>query len=438
MQNDRVSKNIPILLSSLVLISYFLGFYLDENSAGSGADTAELGDLVNTWNNLEMFLSNSIMDGVNATSSLDQSVYKSSRTPLVYIFHKIFNPFTDSINSFRRSVFFFSLLGPIIFFFCLKQRFRSTKNSYLILISSLILLSPYFRTSAFWGNEENFGIISTLLSYLFLQLFLNESRYRFRKIFLLTFTIIISSLSVYFDHKLLLIPIICYFYILMAEDSISIKIFSTLIYIFCSIPFIYLIYIWGNIIPSGDASYRVGKLHFTNVGYAVTIISFYLLPLFFFFKKFSQILVLKFFKQKTNINLLLLFIVYIVINIIFLGLHQDTGIGKGYIFKLSNIMFGLSIYQNIFIYFSFIITWTILIFTFQKKIINILISSYFLILSIFTWPLLQEYFDPLIFILAFTFFKFDLKINYKNSIFIFCYMGLFLIACNIYYNNLLN
>ena len=438
MQKDRVSKNIPILLSSLVLISYFLGFYLDENSAGSGADTAELGDLVNTWNNLELFLSNSIMDGVNATSSLDQSVYKSSRTPLVYIFHKIFNPFTDSIDSFRTSVFFFSLLGPIIFFFCLKQRFRSTKNSYLILISSLILLSPYFRTSAFWGNEENFGIISALLSYLFLQLFLNEKKYHFRKIFLLISTIIISSMSVYFDHKLLLIPIICYFYILMAKDSLSIKILSTLIYIFCSIPFIYLIYIWGNIIPSGDANIRVGKLHLTHVGYAVTIISFYLFPLIFFFKEFSQILVSKFFEQKTNIYLILLSIVYIIINIIFLDLHQDIGIGKGYIFKLSNIIFGLSIYQKIFIYFSFLITWVILILTFQKKIMNILISSYFLILSIFTWPLLQEYFDPLIFILAFTFFKFDLKINYKNSFFIFCYMGLFLIASNIYYNNLLN
>lgn len=438
MQNDLVSKNIPILLSSLILISYFLGFYLDENSAGSGADTAELGDLVNTWNNLEMFLNNSIMDGVNATSSLDQSIYKSSRTPLVYIFHKIFNPFTDSIENFRRSVFFFSLLGPIIFFFCLKQRFRSTKNSYLILISSLILLSPYFRTSAFWGNEENFGIISLLLTYLFLQLFLNENRCRFRKIFLLTFTIIISSMSVYFDHKLLLIPAICFFYILMTKESLAIKIFSTLIYILCSIPFIYLIYIWGNIIPSGDASYRVGKLHFIHIGYAVTILSFYLLPLIFFFKEISQILVFKFFEQKTNINLLFLPIIYIIISVIFLDLHQDTGIGKGYIFKLSNIMFGLSIYQKIFIYFSFLITWVILIFTFQKKIINILISLYFLILSIFTWPLLQEYFDPLIFILAFTFFKFDLKINYKNSIFIFCYMGLFLIACNIYYNNLLN
>ena len=85
MQDNHVSNNILIFLSSLVLISYCLGFYLDETSAGSGADTAELGDLVNTWNNLELFLSNSIMDGVNATSSLDQTVYKSSRTPLVYI-----------------------------------------------------------------------------------------------------------------------------------------------------------------------------------------------------------------------------------------------------------------------------------------------------------------------------------------------------------------
>ena len=136
--------------------------------------------------------------------------------------------------------------------------------------------------------------------------------------------------------------------------------------------------------------------------------------------------------------MLLLPIVYIIINIVFLDLHQGTEIGKGYIFKLSNIIFGLSIYQKIFINFSFLIKRVFLLFTYQKTITNIMLSSYYLMLSIFTWPLLQEYFDPLIFILAFTFLKFDLKIDYKNSIFIFCYMGLFLIACNIYYNNLLN
>ena len=60
-----------------------------------------------------------------------------------------------------------------------------------------------------------------------------------------------------------------------------------------------------------------------------------------------------------------------------------------------------------------------------------------MLMSIFTWPLLQEYFDPLIFILAFTFLDFKLKINYKNSYFLFAYFGIFLTGCNIYYYNLL-
>ena len=438
MQNKHLNRTIPITLASLILISFFLGFYFDENSAGSGADTAELGDLVNTCNNLKLFLNNSIIDGIHATSSLDQTIYKSSRTPLIYIFHKVLNPFTDNIESFRTSVFFLSLLGPVIFFLCLKQKFRSTENSFLILISSLILLSPYFRTSAFWGNEENFGIISALLSYLFLKLFLNENKSSVKKKLFLVSTIIISSMSVYFDHKLLLIPAICYFCILTIKGQISLKIYSTLFYIICSVPFIYLIIIWGNIIPSGDASYRVGQLHFTHIGFAITIISFYLLPLIFFLKGNPKILFIKFLGHKKNIYIFSFSLIYILVLIIFFNLPTDAGIGRGYIYKLSNIIFDTSFFQKLFIYCSIIITWGILIFVIKKNFLNVSITLYFLIISIFTWPLLQEYFDPLIFILAFTFFKLDLKIDYKNSFFIFCYMVLFLICCNIYYYKLLN
>ena len=84
---------------------------------------------------------------------------KTNRTPLLYILHKLFNPFVGSEISYRRSVFIFSLITPVLFYLCLKQKFRETENLILILITSTIFLSPYFRTSAFWGLEENFGIV---------------------------------------------------------------------------------------------------------------------------------------------------------------------------------------------------------------------------------------------------------------------------------------
>ena len=43
---------------------------------------------------------------------------------------------------------------PILFYFTLKQRFQSKDNLLLVLISSIIFLSPYYRTSSYWGLTE--------------------------------------------------------------------------------------------------------------------------------------------------------------------------------------------------------------------------------------------------------------------------------------------
>ena len=91
----------------------------------------------------------------------------SARTPLVYIFHKLFNPFVGNEIVFKRSVFIMSLMIPVLFYISLKQKFRKEENLLLVLISSIIFLSPYFRTSSYWALEENFGLISLLLSFYF-------------------------------------------------------------------------------------------------------------------------------------------------------------------------------------------------------------------------------------------------------------------------------
>ena len=67
-----------------------------------------------------------------------------------------------------------------------------------------------------------------------------------------------------------------------------------------------------------------------------------------------------------------------------------------------------------------------------------LIVVYFFLISIFVWPIMQEYFDPIIFLIVFTFFSSKLFINYKNSIFLYLYLAILLISSNIYYYNLLN
>ena len=83
-------STITFALAFLSVCSFFLGFYFDENSAGAGSFD---GDFKNTWKNINTFLNNSVYEGILLTASGDPSVYKSSRTPLIYILNSLLNPF---------------------------------------------------------------------------------------------------------------------------------------------------------------------------------------------------------------------------------------------------------------------------------------------------------------------------------------------------------
>lgn len=122
---------------------------------------------------------------------------------------------------------------------------------------------------------------------------------------------------------------------------------------------------------------------------------------------------------------------------IFLDDYQNSKypiLGKGIIYKLSLWLFSDILIQKIFIYFNFVFFYFIISLFLNKKITESLIIFYFLISSIFIYPILQEYYDPLIIIFVFIFFNFKFAINYKNVLFLFFYLLLFLGVARIYYS----
>tara|TARA_Y100001970_G_scaffold293563_1_gene441212 strand:- start:38 stop:1336 length:1299 start_codon:yes stop_codon:yes gene_type:complete len=432
MQLKVNNRLISFFLIFISIFSFFLGFYFNENSAGAGSYN---GDILTVWKNLQIFLSNDLI------SSIEHKEYITSRTPIVYLFHEIFNPLTHDIESFRLSVLIFSLLIPILFFYCLKQKFVKEDNLLLLLISSTILLSPYFRTSAYWGLEENFGIAFLLLSFLFLNNFLNCEEKKKNKIHIdliaLTF---FSSCSLYFDQKLIFIPLICLFKVLSSDKLFKFKFLSIFYYFLFSLPYFYLIMLWGGLIPSALLEGRKlgNEVFLEHIGYLSTIIAFYLLPLLLFKGKYLASLLEDFFKNKQNYYLIFLFGIYLFYMIGFYDFENQLSAGKGFIHKISLILFSENIFRMIFVYFSFFASWIIILIYFENKLYDILILFYLFILSIFLWPMFQEYFDPLILLLVFTFFTSKVYINYKNSIILFVYLSVFLSGANVYYLNLLN
>jgi hypothetical protein len=369
---------------------------------------------------------------------MSEQPYISSRPPLIYILNKYLNPFIESKINFIRSVFFFSLLAPILFYYSLKIKFPKINNIILMLLACTILLSPYFRTSSYWGLEENYGIVFIFVSYILLEIFFRENQnknlYKLIKLFFLTLS---SSLCVYFDQKLLIIPLFCFIKIILSNENKSLKILAFLIYLIFSIPYLYLVILWGNIIPTTVSSIRNSGefFYFSHLGFTLTIIGFYFIPLFFFKENNIKSIIKSYFKNKKNLLLFLFFIIYLIFSI-FLENYQSSSypvLGKGVIHKLSLLLFDNLLFQKIFMYFNFIIFYFVVTIFLGKKITENLIIFYFLISSIFIFPILQEYYDPLILIIVFIFFNLKLKINYKNIFLLFFYLLFLLIIAKIHY-----
>ena len=147
------NKIISSFLIIIATLSFFIGFSLDEISMGAGGYN---GDFKFVKKSIQIFDQNSIIQAIHLFSE------SSNRTPLIYILHKLFNPyFTDEIG-FRYVVLLISCSVPLLFYFCLREKFRKVDNQTLLLLSSVIFFNPFFRTSSFWGLEENYAVICTL------------------------------------------------------------------------------------------------------------------------------------------------------------------------------------------------------------------------------------------------------------------------------------
>ena len=436
--NIKIKDNLIIFLTLLIYVSFVLGFYFNENSIGSGGYD---GDLEWIWKNFEIYKTNDLW------TSIHHPDFFGNRTPLLYILHILLNPFIINIDSYRFTAFCISFLAPLIFYFCLMQKFKNIDKTILFFISSFVLLSPYYRTSAYWGMEIQYGIITMLASIFFLNFILNENiNGKLKLYFLITLLTFFSSLCIYFDQKLLIIPLIVLFKILRSKISLKFKIFSLINYCIFAVPFLYLLIIWKGIVPSSTQQANVNTITslsridyfwFEHIGYATTIIAFYLLPLLLFKNKNLYLIIKNFFCRKNNYIIISFFFVYLIYLLNFFDYREFTTekywIGLGYIHKISLLLFKNYLLQEIFTYFAFFISWIIILIIIEKNLKDFLIIFYLYFLSILLWPLMQEYFDPIVLLLAFTIFSTKLFINYKNSLFLFVYLGIFLLSANIYY-----
>jgi hypothetical protein len=176
-----------ITLLFIIIFSYILGFYLNEDSAGGG----KVDYIDHEWGTIQLFINNDI------SAALSSILYESSRTPLFYIANK-FIPFSNNIENLRFFWFIFSSTIPVLFYFTLKLvASKKINKAYIFLFSFIILLSPYFRTNAYWPSSENMQIFFVILSLFFYLLLINKKNKNKFELYLFSSLSIISAYSPY-------------------------------------------------------------------------------------------------------------------------------------------------------------------------------------------------------------------------------------------------
>ncbi len=363
-------------LITISIISYFLGFYFREISNGAGHTDLQF----HIWPLINDFKENYL-------DTLENYLfYKEATFPFFHSLQSILNPFTSEVINYCFTNTIFNMFILIIFYYLIKKKKIFLKNYELsILLSIIFLLSPWFRSSSYWGMTENLSIFFLLPACFYFSKLINKQD-NIQSNILLTLFI---SLALYSRQQFIFLAI-AHLVILIVNKDINKFFYSVFIYILLSIPGLYVYSLWGvfeNLNNATSASHYISlKNIYTNVPKISIMILFYLIPILVLnFKKIYDSL-------KSKKFLFLFGIIFVVEFLLFKGIEYPKK-GGGYLIKFNQIFLNNNFYFLIFLssFFFSLLIWNI------KKIDKsfiVLLLSIFIIIGLPEY-IYQEWFDPI-------------------------------------------
>jgi hypothetical protein len=145
-----------VLTITLISISFFLGYFLRENAVGGGPEFYSM-----EWPIIQS-LKNDFLFTIN-----NYGLMNDYTMPFAHMMNAYLNPFSNDITNFQLSNTIISFLIFLVFAIVLKKIFSHINFLDILLISSVFLILPFFRTSAFWGKQENYGWLFLVISFYF-------------------------------------------------------------------------------------------------------------------------------------------------------------------------------------------------------------------------------------------------------------------------------
>ena len=408
-------NRIALLTSLIITLSYVLGFYLKEDSAGGGFI-----DFNHIFNNYKLIF-------LNKFSEINWSNYESSRFPLMYFLFKFYLPY--EVEILKINIFCISLVTPIIFYFSIKKKasfFKEKHSNYVFLsLSTILFLSPYFRTSGYWLLEENFGFFCIILSTFFL--FCSFDKLSKNSYFYIFLSIIFSYIAFYSSQNL--------FYFVIANFILSFKEFGFnnkkffLVVTLNVILFFPLILFYDFFLKTLTSAIAVGRfsVSYNNIVDIGAIIFIYILPVYFLFFKHEENFTVK---LKKNIFKYLIFIIFFVF--IFFQ-YEIKFLGGGAILKLLLFFFGDGLHTKVLYLIISALSYLLIYEVIKKEKIFLLFILSNIFLYIWIQLVFQEYFDPSLLIFCILYFNKVEIFSISKILILKIYLILFLIGANIYY-----
>ena len=145
-----------IVFLFLLYISLLIGFFFNENSTGGA-----IIDYLNQKEILKLFALNF------RETFLNYDNFSTRHSPVLIIFLSLFEKLNLSDFIIRLIYLHLNLILPFIFFKCLKLKFKNIDRKILIILVSLIFLSPTFRSLIIWPDSRILGILFFTLSIYF-------------------------------------------------------------------------------------------------------------------------------------------------------------------------------------------------------------------------------------------------------------------------------
>jgi len=406
-----LNKNQQIYFYLFGIFSLIISSIMGENSSGGSKLDNEI---------TRQFIDNFLISFDNGIKYFINSGQVQS--PIFYLLASIIEK-TLGLYFLKYSYLFISSLIPVIFYISLKKKFTGINKNILFLVSLIIFLSPYFRSSVAWVTTDNFAIIFFMLS---VNKYLDfEKKNTNRNILLCIFYI---SVAVYIRQYYFIFFL---FYFLKFLQILKLKKIFILIFLITTIfiPFIiyYYYFFKVNIVNESLVKNTFGINILSNILVFSSLYLFYTIP--FYISNFTEI------KKNIFKNLNKLLIIFFVFGGIYFyyPLALDT-LGGGIFMKISMILDK----KIIFLASSFFGIFLILL--------NLNKGNFIVYLClIFAFPttiIYQKYYDPLLIMTILTLTKGGmlnqiLNFNRINLIYIYSYFIFFLIISNLYYSLIL-